>query len=323
MKCWLPLLGTLALAGCGHGGGGGASGIQVPFQTAGTTVLYSSAGTAATSFPNSVTPTLGGPSSSSVSFTNGTGITASGIEPASTVGNTVTLTTKVDGTVSTITINIMTPGTGPALGPPTEPPQTFAGVAQGMATLTTAQFSALLAAIAAAPAGTSNAVYQSAVAGLSFSAYGAWMYSNGGGNYNVGTYAFGPQTATMPVVGTATYNGSTLGFGANNATPFTFTGSVQSTANFATDAITAFNITGLITRDVNDANPGPAVANFSASAPGAIAGSTFSAPIGNGTLTGLANGAFYGPNAAEAAGVFNVANPGKTLTLTGAYGLTR
>jgi hypothetical protein len=312
MKWGLAVVGTVALAACGGGGLGTAGGIAVPFQAANSTAAYAA-------------PSAGGPSSASVAFTNGTGITGAGLAPADTAGNTVTLTTDSAGNLVTITITINTPnpvgGTGPGLS------QRFAAANQGTATLTAAQFAALVAAIATSPITTANAVYQGAVAGLKTSAYGAWMQSNGGGSYNVGVYAFGPETPAMPTTGTASYNGTTLGYGSNGAAPFTFAGNAQMTANFATNAITNLQFSNLATHDVNDGAAGPTLSTISGNGP--IAGNTYTfavagtaTPIGGAAtaVTGAVNGQFFGVGAAETGGTWKAANIGNTVTLIGAFG---
>lgn len=320
MRSWLPVLGamSLALAACGPGGGSNQNGggFAVPFQAANTTASYSAPGSG---LPNLVP---GGPSSASAAFTLGAGITGSGGAPGDTIGNSVTLTTNVSGNLFTIAINIAAPGgTGPALS------QSFAAGATATTTITDTQFAALLQQIAISPATTANAIYQGAVADLSYSAYGAWMQSIGGGSYNVGMYSFGPETTVMPVAGTATYQGTTVGFGAYNSgptnQPFTLTGSVLETVNFATGTVTGLTFSGLTTQDVNDANPGPALGTITGA--GAIVGNKYSfALAGNstpgGALTGTVNGMFYGPTANETGGSWRAGNVGNTLTVIGGFG---
>jgi C-lobe and N-lobe beta barrels of Tf-binding protein B len=295
-------LAALALCACNGGsrGGFGAAGISVPFQAAGSTVVYAG-------------PASGGPSSATASFTSGTGITALGTPLSDNAANTVALKTNAAGEIDTITLAIATGNNGPAL-----PATAFAAVTQGTTTLTAAQFASLLSAIAATPSGTANAVYQGTVAGLSASAYGAWMRSTGGGNYDVGMYAFGPETAAMPVAGTATYNGTTLGFGTSDTkAPFAFAGTAQIMANFGTGTITSLKFTSIVTKDVNDANPGPIVADFSGS--GAIVGNQYNLVISNGTLAGVASGLFHGTAAAETAGAWSATN-GVNFKMIGSYG---
>jgi hypothetical protein len=321
MSWRLPVAGTmaLALAACGHGGShGSSSGITVPFQPASTPAVYAAPGSGLANL------VPGGPSSASAVFTAGAGVTGSGQAPADTAGNTVTLTTDSARNIFTIAINIAAPGgTGPALL------QTFTATQQGGAILTAAQFAALVAQIAASPVSIANAVYQGSVAGLANSAYGAWMQSAGGGSYNVGVYSFGPETlaAAMPTMGTATYNGTTLGFGANGTAPFTFTAAAQVSANFATHAITNLQFTGFATQDVNDALAGPAISTVVGA--GAIAGNKYGFAV-NGTVTptggaatavtGTVNGLFYGANAIETGGTWKASNLANTITLIGGFG---
>jgi len=322
MKWGVPVVGALALAlalgACGSGGGiSGSGGIGVPFQAVSSSNSYGAPGSG---LPNLVP---GGPSSASAAFTAGAGITASGQAAADTIGNSVTLTTDAAGQIATIAINIAAPGgTGPALS------QTFAGGSQGTTTLTAAQFAALVAKISTSPVTTANGVYQGTVAGLKSSAYGAWMQSIGGGSYNVGVFSFGPETTVMPVVGTATYTGTTLGFGASTTTPFTFTANASVSVNFAAPAsVTSLSFTGFTTQDVNDGNPGPAISTITGG--GVITGNKYGFAV-NGTVTptggaatavtGTVNGIFYGANAIETGGTWKANSVGNTITLIGGFG---
>jgi hypothetical protein len=293
---------TATLQGCGHGGGANAGGgpVLVPFQASGTTVVYAA-------------PASGGPVSASAAFTAGTGLAAPGIQPGDTVGNTITLTTNAAGALTTIAINIASGGGGPTLS------QNFAAVSQGNTTIPVTQLAAIMTAISTAPAATANAVYQGVAAGLSASAYGLWAQSIGAGSYNVGTYAFGVETPVMPTSGTANYKGATLGFGSNGTAPFVFTGLATMAVNFATNTVSSLQLSNLTTQDVNDTNPGPALANLTGT--GLIVGNKYSFPIGGGALTGTTNGMFFGTSAAETAGTYAAANAAKTLTILGSYGL--
>jgi hypothetical protein len=325
MRSWLPVLGTVALAlcACGKGGGsgsdfgGGAIAVPPTFQAANMTGSFAAPGSG---LPNLVP---GGPSAASATFTSGTGITASGGVAGDTGANSVTLTTDSNGNLLTFAINIAPPGgTGPGVA------QSFVGGTQGNTTLTPAQFAALLTAVAAAPATTANGVYQGTVAGLSYSAYGAWMQSNGGGSYNVGSYAFGRETtpAQMLHAGTANYTGTTLGFGSNGAAPFTFSGAVAIAVNFAVPSVTSFQISGITTQDVNDANPGPVIGTISGSGGiGGVSGNQYTFAIGGnaipgGALSGTLNGTFFGPGAKETGGTYRAGNLANTFNLIGSYG---
>jgi hypothetical protein len=318
MRSWLPVLGALALGACGNGGGhffgNGAIAVPPTFQAANSTASYGAPGSG---LPNLVP---GGPSSASATFVSGTGITALGGVPGDTAGNSITLTTDSNGNLLTIAINVASPGGGPGIS------QSFFSGTQGNTTLTPVQFAALVTAIAASPATTANAVYQGTVAGLNYSAYGAWMQSNGGGSYNVGVYSFGPETTTMPLVGSATYSGTTLGYGSNGPAPFTFSGIATASVNFANDSVPALQFSGITTQDVNDANPGPTIGTISGSGPvGSIVGNKYAvsvtgSSIQGGALTGTVNGTFYGPIANETGGTWRAGNLGNTFTLIGSFG---
>jgi hypothetical protein len=87
----------------------------------------------------------------------------------------------------------------------------------------------------------------------------------------------------MPTNGTANYKGSTLGFGSNGTSPFVFTGLAQMSVNFATNTVSSLQLTNITTQDVNDNNPGPAIANLTGT--GAIVGKPSLTKIGSTTST--------------------------------------
>jgi hypothetical protein len=295
----LPLWVTMALALASCGGGGSSSGlagnteIAVPFQSAGSLTSYNG-------------------SSASVSFDAGTGITTAGApEPADTANNVVILNTDDNGGLQAVTVGIATTNGGPTQG--------LVTISNGIgdAVLATAPAIASLASTVA-HGGANQLVYQGVIAGLSFSAYGAWLVNTAGSNYNVGTFALGTETAgaQMPATGTASYTGTTLGFGANSAAPFTFTGTAAIGVNFATNSVTNATFGNFVTQDVNDSSAGPTLPNLTGT--GSIVGNKYTVPIAGTGLTGSAAGAFYGPAANETAGVFQ-ANGG-TVSLIGSFG---
>ena len=292
---WMTI--AVALAACGGGGSsnsGAISEVTVPFQNPSTSVAYSA-------------------SSASVSFTAGTGITATGAPaPADTAGNTVTLNTDGNGGLSEVTVTTATTNGGPTV--------TNLGITNGIgdtALVPASSIASLLSIVAGG--GVPQTVYQGSSAGLSYSGYGIWMQNAGGHNYNVGTYALGSETTTMPTTGTASYSGTTLGFGSNGAAPFAFTGAAALGVNFATGAVSNVTFSGFTTQDVNDGNPGPTLPTLTGSGgAGTIVGNKFAVPIAGGALGGSTAGAFYGPNANETAGTFQAAGGG--ISLIGSFG---
>jgi hypothetical protein len=315
MSSPLPLLmGALALAACGSGGsgsgsgaaaGGGAVAITVPFQTALPTQAFGPLGASA-------------PLSVSSTFTAGQGITASGGVGANLNTTTVTITTTAGGDLVSLELSA-TPGGGPGI-----PDTIFATAANstkpvvGITTvpITAAQLAPLVAAIAAAPVNSVSTVYQGTAASLSYTGYGSWMMSAGGGSYNVGFYSFGQPTPVMPVIGTASYTGTTIGFGSSGATPFSLTGTVTAMANFAADTIPSFQLSNFVTHDVNDANPGPVLPTLSGS--GTITGNQYFFTLSGGAFNGSVGGQFFGPGARETGGVWGAVNG--TTTVTGGFG---
>lgn len=151
---------------------------------------------------------------------------------------------------------------------------------------------------------------------LSFSAYGIWASDDGGGNGRVGVLAIGNETspAAVPMAGTATYNGTTIGAAASTTAAFALTGTAQIVANFgAGSATTTFSN---ITTENIATNAIGALPNLTGTS--VIAGNKYTGPLAGGALAGQVNGTFYGPVAQETAGVWNVSGGG--LTAIGSFG---
>jgi C-lobe and N-lobe beta barrels of Tf-binding protein B len=320
---------TLTLAGCGAGGGGGfvtpfeiaLSEVGVPFQDGAVNATYSSA---------NATPN--GPAVTTATFTAAGGITALNSAAADTANNTMTITLNVNGGLSTIALNI---ATAPAIATPAA-----SAIAVDLFAATTADLQQVLAAVATGPANTSEVAFQGENAqGLMSSAYGLWAVSNGGGNYSIGSFAVGTETSAADMLtlhnnaaNTAVqYNGSTIGFGTYTTsggtanTPFVFDGTASITANFVADTVTT-TMSGLTTLDVNDNNAGPTLSTLTNAVAGPIAGNKYTTTLtGTSTvgvtatpITGPLNGTFYGPLAAETAGVYTLS--GGAVNLLGSFG---
>jgi hypothetical protein len=288
---------ALALAGCGSTTATFVvSETTVPFQAPATSAAYNAA-------------------SASASFTSGVGIAGTGApEPADTAGNTVTVTTDSGGGVASITVTTAAVNGG---APTSTSLLIQNGVSGIMADANTIAFVIGQVAVGG-PAAT---VYQGATAQLSFSAYGVWAVNTGGANYNVGVYALGSETTPAQMaalVGAATYTGSSLGFGANGATPFAFTGSASISVNFTSGAVTNLTLSNFNTVDIGG-GAGPVLPTLiGAGGAGTIAASKYAVAIAGGTLAGNAVGTFYGPTANETAGTFEAAGGG--ISLIGAFG---
>ncbi len=172
------------------------------------------------------------------------------------------------------------------------------------------------------------------VVGLTYADFGDWtvgssplyMGVTAGGQMNV------LQTAAMPTTGSANYAGGAVGYvvqpagtGPNNGAQF-FGTSVLS-ANFGTNAITG----AIININAFGLNGGASLGTINnIGLTGTISGSSFSGTTSvTGTAgsafdisgaTGLLSGGFYGPNANEVAGVFNLNGGANNTTLEGSFG---
>ncbi len=173
--------------------------------------------------------------------------------------------------------------------------------------------------------------------GLQYSDFGSWNVKNAGSGASeyAGLYAGavqgGAMTAVMPTTGTATFSGGATGSVAQpNGTNLSanFYGSASMTANFATGGITG-SITGMQAYVGNSATTIGTInaVGFAAAISGSTFAGTTSVTTGSGTAfnisgaVGQVKGGFYGPNAAEAAGVFNLTGGNNGITMTGAFGV--
>jgi hypothetical protein len=255
------------------------------FQAAGTTAAY-------------------GAASAAGSFTVVTGLAASGSAAADT-GSAISVTTDSNGRLSSLTIDVTTGGANFS--------QTYAGTQfQSLGgALTLAQLASIIETVVNAPGMATGVVFQGANQGLSYSAFGNWISNDGGGAFRIGNLAAGNETlpASVPVVGTANYAGSTSGVGGTGSAYFAFTGSAAISANFLTGAVTT-TFSGLRTQDLQSNALGVLPDQTGG---GIITGNKYSTNIAGGGMVGTANGTFYGPVAQETAGVWRSTGGGTTV----------
>ena len=141
--------------------------------------------------------------------------------------------------------------------------------------------------------------------------FGLWELGLDTAERNIGGGAFGALTRVsgtdaMPTIGVATYDGELIGYQvqANSTTVYVADSTLE--ANFATPAVT-FSSSG--TRRLDDGAAAPNL-NIAAST-GTITGNTFGGNVsleGTDCCSGEFGGAFFGPEAAEAGGWFEVTN---------------
>ena len=260
------------------------------FQAAGTTAAY-------------------GAASAAGSFTVVTGLAASGSAAADT-GSAISVTTDANGRLSGLTIAVTTGGanfTQPYTGTQL---QSLGGA------LTLAQLASVIETVLNAPGTATGAVFQGANQGLSYSAFGGWISNDGGGAFRIGNLAAGNETlpASVPVVGTANYAGSTTGVGGTGSSYFAFTGNAAVSANFVTGAVTT-TFSGLATQDLQTNALGVLPTQTGT---GIITGNKYLTNIAGGGMVGTANGTFYGPTAQETAGVWRSTNG--VTTVIGSFG---
>lgn len=157
------------------------------------------------------------------------------------------------------------------------------------------------------------------------SSFGTWLQSNNPSSGTIGVGSYGAKTAqaNMPVSGSASYSGYSVGFAERHNGDLLLTESdiTVSTPDFSTVNISSTNT---YTTNVTGFSSTRRATDMDFSGSGTISGSDFTANIATGTsvvdLTGSADGSFYGPNAAEVGGTFELSNTRSRTTYVGAYG---
>jgi hypothetical protein len=142
---------------------------------------------------------------------------------------------------------------------------------------------------------------------LSYSAFGLWGVGDQAGG-GVGGFAFGnlSPAASIPVTGSASFNGTVTGAGLANNTTYALRGDAQINANFASQSVTT-KLTNLNTLNISTTATG-SLPDLTGSS--AISGNAYSGTITGGGLTGTMTGNFYGPAAQETAGVWQASGGG-------------
>ena len=149
---------------------------------------------------------------------------------------------------------------------------------------------------------------------LTYASYGVWSHENAPGSGQSGALVFGQTTpsANVPVSGTASYSGSTIGGLVIGSTTYLLSGTAQLTANFAANTVTG-SLSGMKALAVdNTVTPWNTLAinsTISSSNRTVYAGtvtSTSTSTLSPDPLSGTVIGNFYGPHANETAGVWAV-----------------
>lgn len=173
---------------------------------------------------------------------------------------------------------------------------------------------------------------------LSYARFGYWEDSTVSAlDRTTGFFAAGRETplAQMPATGVATYNGATLGMGLSGDGLARLTGALAMTVNFDTRTmsgeITNLRAEYLVTAP--GATPGNAFAistlrmstlnivgnGFTGPAGGFVGSGAGETAVASGTMTGQ----FFGPQAQEIAGKWEVQSPTESIRAWGAFGATR
>ncbi|MBL8631098.1 MAG: transferrin-binding protein-like solute binding protein, partial [Rhodospirillaceae bacterium] len=169
---------------------------------------------------------------------------------------------------------------------------------------------------------------------LSYSTYGRWARIEAViSPVELGVFATGlpSTTAQVPTAGTATFTGGATGFlyGATTADSLAIQGNATLNVDFAARTVSG-GISSITASSVTGNTQAGTIGNITLSA-GTISGATFTGTATGTALTGAVQdinastgqfgGAFYGPNAQEAAGSFALTGPNRSVV--GAFGVKR
>jgi hypothetical protein len=163
-----------------------------------------------------------------------------------------------------------------------------------------------------------------------YQSFGYWLVTTSLSSTTMGAMSFGSPTPTtgvnsVPTSGSGTYNGRSGGAYVDPlGNLFTFSGTMNSTVNFGTQAIT-FNSTATQITSVSGlvVPPATSILTINTSLTYAAGTNQFSGPVTaagqGGGLTGTLNGTFYGPAAPEIGGTFslNATSPSREAMVGG------
>jgi hypothetical protein len=161
---------------------------------------------------------------------------------------------------------------------------------------------------------------------FNYTMLGAWEYAPiaGATNTKAAWFVIGPATkpTDIPATGSATYSGLMVGRYADGAAIWTVGASAGAVADFTNRSII------LNTSNTQLNNPTGTLAapdlNLSGTLSYAAGANTVTGPLTTPAgLTGSANAKFYGPAAAEFAGVFFLGDGANTKQMTGSFGVKR
>jgi hypothetical protein len=301
VRTGMLLVSLVAMAGCGGGGGGGGGSSvvlptpgpapSVPFQAPNATVTYSVDVASAYVINQSVASTRLVPAGGDIN----------------NLPSYITITTNSSGSMSQISFAIQAPGGYFS--------STYTDISS-FPPLTLNQLANLLQVVNTT-VGADGFIGEGP--GLSYSAYGLWASNDTATSGRFGAVALGSQTplGSMPVSGTGTYQGSTLGAGIDGAGPYALRGNVTMSVNFGTGAasttMSGIQRQHLVTNNVS--------VGADLTGTGTVSGNRVTTTLAGGGSSGGLHGTFYGPSAQEVAGAWRVTGGGNTTV--GSFGAKR
>jgi hypothetical protein len=284
---WSIGLAALALAGCAGGGGGSAAVTPTP-----TPAPTPTSGTL--NDLGAITGSLFFSTSGALSTTSGANTTINGVSTSTLVqtANSANVSLIYQGPSQTYTVS------GTPLGSLDPVTQSFGPADLQNGAYSRSGVGSLTVSNSLTPPGGASTTYN-------YTGWGEWNVTStnaGAQTFNRFEFAYGIPTllTDLPRTGTATYPLQLTGYDQAGGFPITGAGSLS--ANFAAGMVNLSLSPVLIER--------PGQTNFTPittlTGSGAIASTstTFSAPLTATGYTGGANGAFYGPQAAEVGGAF-------------------
>jgi hypothetical protein len=286
---------TAALTACGGGGGGGNTIREVPFTSFSAVAPNETVVMSGISQTASGTMTVGAGGDISIDTAN--------LGPVDSGNSTARLTYNGFGDLSGMSFST---------------PQSSASYGAG-------QIDCTGGLVCTAENATSAAVAVDATAfGWNYQSYGVWFKEASSTTFQIGAMSAGAVTpgSAVPTTGMATFTGLSSGFYVDTAGLPSFTSAnMTANVNFGTRNI-GFSTTNTMAGNLNtQSTSSMSGLNLNGTLTYGAGSSQFSGPVISQdlSLTGSANGRFYGPNAEEIGGVFGLSGSGQSRMI-GAFG---
>lgn len=293
---YIVIAATAFLSACGGGGGGGGSAAPTPYMFTSWSAVQ----------PNSIVQASGPSTSFNYSANSTTGAVRSIVSNGFSTSNI--LLTYGNGDLNLSGIQIQFGGCATCGTATVNPGETIRAIGSG-------PVPSLIYGINQART-TEILGINAPSYGWNYQTYGVWVTGEGTGSGTAGAVSAGSATPVtgMPSTGTAIFTGNTIGIWAATGLPaYATAANMTANVNFGSRSL-GFSTSGTVASSFNGGGafsaPGlnmSGVATFQGS-------SSFSGPVSTASgMSGSIVGQFYGPNANEIGGTYNLMGGGSSM----------